>query len=193
MKIISAAIVLALALFCNAEPVEMYCRVFTKNCVLCSSEKIPGQMQLYWIKKDGSWVRKLHLFGDENYQSVYVRTYKRYDYYEMCVNLELFEILQHKPEYTDAELSAVKNRCRAFCDSVLSDVKSGNKIEIPNFDMGFNSDYEEPFSMHCGFFSYVETRRYNKKGVVTRKKSYELVPGDYCRKFLANDKVYWEP
>lgn len=191
MKNFSIAIILLLIGFSNAD--DMYCRVAAKNSVLCSSENAPGQLYVYHLKKDGSWVRKFWLFGDEYFESVYVRTYKRYDYYETCVNLEIFGILQDWPDYTDSEYGAVKKKCRTLCDSVLSDIRSGNKIDIPNFGMGFGPDYEEPFSMVCGFHMYVETTKYNKKGIVTSKKKYELIPGDYCQKFLSNDRTYWKP
>lgn len=191
MKKILLLVILVLSCFARAD--YEWCRVFAKNCVICTSEESPGQMKVYWLKKDGSWVMKMHFFGDENFQSVYARSYKRYDYYETCVNLEIFGILQDRPDYTDSEYGAVKKKCRALCDSVLSEIRSGNKIDIPNFGMGFGPDYEEPFSMHCSFSSYVETRNYNRKGVVTKKKSYEMMPGDHCRRFLANDRIYWKP
>lgn len=193
MKMPKIAVVAVLSLIGNASSQSPQCHVAVKNSVICSSESEPGQMSVYWRKKNGSWVRKFWMFGDENYQSVYVRTYKNFNYYETCVNLELYEILKDKNDYTDSEYNAVKKKCKSMCDSLIYDIKSGNKIYITNFDLGFSSDYEEPFSMNCAYFSYVETRKYNKKGVVTGKKNYELMPGDYCRKFLTNDNVYWEP
>lgn len=191
MKIISAAIVLALALFCNAEPVEMYCRVFTKNCVLCSSEKIPGQMRLYWLKKDGSWVRKQYFFGDDEVQAVHVWTYKDY-YMNECFFSELLKI-DSVARGLDSEIEKIQKYCNGLEDSMLYEIRSGNKIDLLDFEKGFGADYEEPFSMYCGFSTLVETKKFDGKGRLVRKRSYSLEPGDYCRKFLLNDRIYWDP
>lgn len=189
MKIISAAIVLALALFCNAEPVEMYCRVFTKNCVLCSSEKIPGQMRLYWLKKDGSWVRKQYFFGDDEVQAVHVWTYKDYN-----MNWCFFSELRAADSVVaESDVKRAQDRCKDVEDSIFSEIRAGNKIDLPEFEEGFGSDYEEPFSMYCGFSTLVETKKFDGKGRLVRKRSYSLEPGDYCRKFLLNDRIYWDP
>lgn len=191
MNKIFLSVILSVLCFANAEFIDdMYCRIAAKNSVLCSSESKPGQLYVYHLRKDGSWVRKFWLFGDEYFESVYVRTYKRYDYSEYCV---WSEVVKSDSTVTDSSLMAIKKICPVVGDSILSEIKSGNKIDLPGFDLIFSADYDEPFSMVCGFHMFVETTKYNKKGIVTSKKKYELIPGDYCKKFLLNDQIYWKP
>lgn len=191
MKKISFAIIILLFSFVNAE--YIHCNVLKKNIVFCSYEEMPGQMSIYHLKKDGTWVMKLYFFKDENFESVYVRTYKNFDYLNACLSYELYEIMKLKNDYTDSELEDVQEKCKVVSSTILDDIKSGKKMDIPNFDLAFSNKYDEPFSMHCGFHMYVETNKFNKKGVVTSKKKYELIPGDYCKKFLSNDQIYWKP